>query len=337
MNPILQFLPLLNLPPKKAVITTHQKPDGDALGSSLGLYHYLKKRGHYVSVVSPTNWPAFLDWMPGSETILDFEARVQESSKLLQEADWIFCLDFNHISRVRRMEPVLEQAPGIKILIDHHQEPQSGFFDFGVSDTSKSSTSEMVYDFIMESGGAAFLDREMAECLYAGVMTDTGSFRFPATSASVHRMVALLMEKGLRHHLVHERIYDQFLENRLRFLGHVLLNRMEVMYEWNTVLLAISKDDLRRFDITTGDTEGVVNFPLSLQGIRFAAVVIDRDEERKWSFRSKGQVDVNQFARRHFSGGGHKNAAGGRSVQSLEETVRHFHQVLPELQQELCG
>jgi len=186
----------------------------------------------------------------------------------------------------------------------------------------------MVYDFIINSGNGDFIDDAIAECLYTGVMTDTGSFRFSSTSAAVHRMVAFLKDKGLRHELVYENIYDNYLENRLRFIGHVLLNRMTVLYEFNAALISVPKGDLLRFNIQTGDTEGLVNYPLSIQGIKLAAMVIDRDEERKWSFRSKGNVNVNEFARRFFNGGGHVNASGGRSVESLDATVKHFYEAI---------
>jgi phosphoesterase RecJ-like protein len=188
----------------------------------------------------------------------------------------------------------------------------------------------MVYDFIVNSGHADKINEHIAECLYAGLIGDTGSFRFPAASAGVHRMVAHLKDKGLQHTKVHEHIYDNFLENRLRFIGHVLLNRMEVMYEYNAALIAISKNELIRYEIKTGDTEGLVNYPLSIQGIKFAAIVIDRDEERKWSFRSKGDFDVNTFARKHFEGGGHFNASGGRSSETLDQTVNTFKQVIKD-------
>lgn len=331
MNTIDTFYPLLKETPKKVVITCHQKPDGDAMGSTLGLYHYLTALGHQAVVISPTNWAAFLNWMPGVDSVVDYEAKAKHADQLIAEADWLFCLDFNTLIRTKRMEPSLAAAGGLRILIDHHQEPQTHMFAYGISDTGKSSTCEMVYDFIVESGGGHLLNQDMARCLYTGVMTDTGSFRFPSTTASVHSMIAHLKQTGFAHSLVHDHIYDSFLENRLRFIGHVLLNRMEVIYEMNTALMVISKADLYKFDITTGDTEGLVNYPLSIQGIKMAAIVIDRDEERKWSFRSKGDVDVNQFARAYFEGGGHKNAAGGRSSASLEETVKRFYEVLPNL------
>lgn len=335
MEAINNIFPLLSAAAKKVVITTHQKPDPDAMGSSLALYHFLKQLGHSVTVISPTNWAYFLNWMPGCDMVLNYEMKREECDKILHEAEWIFCLDFNTLIRTKYIASTLEQLNCVKILIDHHQEPQEAAFMFGVSDVLKSSTCEMVFDFIRDSGYADSITVEMAECLYAGIIGDTGSFRFPATSANVHRMVAFLKEKGLQHTHVHDNIYDNFLENRLRFIGMVLMHRMEIMYEYNAALIAVSKNDLLKYDIKTGDTEGLVNYPLSIQGIKLAAIVIDRDEERKWSFRSKGKVDVNTFARNYFEGGGHYNAAGGRSNDSLEKTVHHFKTVIKEIAPQL--
>jgi phosphoesterase RecJ-like protein len=327
MKPISDLYSLLHQP-QKVVITTHQKPDADAMGSSLALGHYLRKKGHEVSVISPTNWAGFVDWMPGTALVINYDQHQQKSKQVLTQADLLFCLDFNIFHRTKSMTEVLYSLSCKKVLIDHHQEPDVASFTFGVSDTSKSSTCEMIYDFIVGANDADLIDQDIAECIYAGVVGDTGSFRFASAHAGVHAMVADLKRRGLDHGKIHEGLYDNFLENRLRFIGHVLLHRMEIFYEHNTALIAIPKSDLVKFNIRTGDTEGLVNYPQSIQGIRFAALVIDRDEERKWSFRSKGQFDCNTFARTYFEGGGHYNAAGGRSSQSLEETVATFKTVL---------
>lgn len=334
MQSIQAFFPLLSTP-KKVAITTHQKPDGDAMGSSLGLYHFLTQLGHSVTIISPTNWASFLKWMPGCSEVVDFELSKEVATKILQEAELLFCLDFNVLHRTKHIEPVLTNLTCTKILIDHHQQPQENYFDYGVSNTAKSSTSEMVYDVIVESGFGDKINEQVAQCLYTGVMTDTGSFRFPSTTADVHLMVANLKKTGFNHTLVHENIYDSSLESRLRFIGHALLNRLEVFYEYNTAFMAISKNELLRFHVKTGDTEGLVNYLLSIQGIKFGAIVIDRDEERKWSFRSKGDFDVNTFARQHFEGGGHFNAAGGRSSDSLDTTARKFINVLKQYEEQL--
>lgn len=329
MQPISNIYPLL-LSKKQVVITMHQKPDGDAMGSSLALMHFLVQFGHQVTVISPTNWASFLNWMPGTRQVLDYERDTSTCNQLLQSAEWLFCLDFNTASRTKRMETNLLETKADRILIDHHQEPQTEIFSYGISDVSKSSTAEMVYDFIIASGYTDKINKEVAECLYAGVMTDTGSFRFPSSSAGVHRMIADLKEKGLEHSIIHEALFDNFSENRFRFIGNVLLNRMEVFYEYNTALIAVPQADLIKYDIKTGDTEGLVNFPLSIEGIRLAAIIIDRGEERKCSFRSKGSFDVNSFARKYFNGGGHHNAAGGFSKGTLDEAIADFKKAIKE-------
>ena len=322
---------------KRVVITTHQKPDGDAMGSSLGLYHFLTQLGHSVQVVSPTNWASFLNWMPAAKLVLDYDRQTAAADAAIDSADWIFCLDFNTLSRTKRMEEKLGASNATRILIDHHQEPQVDKFAYGVSDTGKSSTCEMVYDFIRDSGNDELINEAVAECLYAGVMTDTGSFRFASTTASVHRMVAFLKDKGLIHSKIHENLFDNFLENRFRFVGHVLLNRMEVFYEYNTALIAIPQQDLIKFNIVTGDTESLVNYPLSIKGIKLAAIIIDRGEERKSSFRSKDGFDVNTFARKYFNGGGHFNAAGGQNKEPLEEVVAKFITAMKENKDQLSN
>ncbi|HEY8955479.1 DHH family phosphoesterase [Chitinophaga sp.] len=328
MKPIEEIKPLLESP-KKVVITMHQKPDADAMGSSLAMYHYLIQKGHQVTVISPTNFPDFLKWMPGANDVIDYESSMDRAIQALEGIDLLFCLDFNALYRTKNLAPHLEKLDCTKILIDHHLEPQPSF-DYGVSDTKASSTAQLVYETIYKLGDEQYINLEIAECIYAGTVTDTGSFRFASTSAAVHRMVADLMERGLKHEVIHQAIYDNFLENRLRFLGHSLLNRMEVFYEYNTAMLAIPYSDLKRFDLQTGDTEGLVNFLLSIQGIKMAALIIDRNSEVKLSFRSKGNFDVNTFARKYFDGGGHFNASGGRSTDSLEKTVDRFVKAVEE-------
>ena len=329
MKPIEAIYPLLDQP-RKVVIIMHQKPDADAMGSSLGLFHFLKRLGHEPVVISPTNWADWLKWMPGCGGVIDYEYSTDKAVAVLDQAQWVFCLDFNTLARTRHMAARLRKVSATKILIDHHQQPEAEYFDYGVSNTEKSSTCEMVYDFIVGSGHAGLIDIDIAACLYAGVMSDTGSFRFPGASAAVHRMVAALKDTGLNHTQIHENLFDNFLENRLRFTGFVLQNRMEIFYEFNAALIAIPWKDLVRYEIKTGDTEGLVNYPLSIQGIRMAALIIDRDEEVKCSFRSKGDFDVNVFARKYFEGGGHVNAAGGRSSETLDLTVQRFIHALKE-------
>ena len=336
MKPVSELFSLLDQP-KNVVITFHQKPDADAMGSALGLYHFLIQLDHTVTVISPTNWAGFLSWMPGCKKVLDYEIQTAKATVALDKAEWLFCLDFNIMERTRRMANKLLSMSCVKILIDHHQEPQVDIFDYGISDVNKSSTAEMVYDFITESGHSDKINENVAECLYAGVMTDTGSFRFNSTTASVHKMVADLKERGLKHGQIHENLFDNFLESRFRFFGQVLLNRMEIFYEYNTALISIPQSDLIKYNVKTGDTEGLVNFPLSIHGIKLAAIIIDRGDERKSSFRSKGGFDVNSFARKYFNGGGHFNAAGGRNTEPLDEVVRKFKAAIKENKEQLSS
>ena len=329
MRSIQDAFPLLQAP-RKIFITTHHKPDGDAIGSMLGLYHYLVKKGHKVTPVSPGEIPDFLEWMPGVENMLNYEFQPKDSLKALEEADPIFCLDFNDYSRTKHLTQFLEEAKQPKILIDHHLFPKP-VWDYGMSIPEKSSTCEMVYDFINLCGDNALLDLDIAACLYTGVMTDTGSFKFPVTSASVHSMVADLKRLGLDHTRIHEYIYDSWTEGRMRFLGYVLIEKMEVFPKFNSALITLSKKDMGTFNVQSGDSEGLVNYPLSIGKIRFATLITERNDEVKLSFRSKGDFDVSAFSRQYFEGGGHFNASGGRSKTSFIETIAYFKQILSDI------
>jgi len=329
MKPIHEALPLLQAP-KKIFITTHHKPDGDAIGSMLALYHYLTKKGHDVSAVSPSELPDFLGWMPGVELLHNYEAESKACDAAINSAELIFCVDFNQFSRTKHMTVQLEQSTQPKILIDHHLLPGPGW-DYGMSIPEKSSTCEMIYDFINLAGDNHLIDTTIATCLYTGVLTDTGSFRFNSTTASTHSMAADLKEKGLDHSLIHEHINDSWTLKRMKFLGYILLEKMEILHKYNTGLIALSRDDLKVWNVSTGDTEGLVNYPLSIAGIRFSTLITERSDEVKLSFRSKGDFDVSSFARDHFNGGGHFNASGGRSNLPFSETVALFKEILSDI------
>jgi phosphoesterase RecJ-like protein len=320
-------LPLLN-EPRKIFITTHHKPDGDAMGSALGLYHYLKQIGHDPTVVSPSAVPDFLMWMPGMETVLNFEAEAKAALAALENSDLIFCLDFNRLDRVKALETPLRESTQPKILIDHHLLPELPVFNYGSSQPGKSSTCEMVYDFILLNNGRDYLSQAVMQCLYTGLMTDTGSFRFPVASASVHAMVADFKNRGLEHGPIHEEVFDVWSEKRMRFLGYILYKKMEIYPEQKTGIIAISGKELAQFEVSAGDTEGVVNYPLSIAGITTSILMIERKDEVKLSFRSKGDIDVSALAREHFEGGGHFNAAGGRSRVSLNDTITKIKTLL---------
>ena len=329
MRQIQDAFPLLQSP-KHIFITTHHKPDGDAIGSMLALYHYLTKKGHKVSAVSPGEIPDFLEWIPGVATMLNYEFQPAESLEALKTADLIFCLDFNDFNRTKHLEQFLSEATQPKILIDHHLFPKP-VWDYGMSIPEKSSTCEMVYDFINLCGDNALIDLDIAACLYTGVMTDTGSFKFPITTAAVHTMVADLKHRGLDHTRIHEEVYDSWSEDRMRFLGYVLIEKMEVFHKYNSALISLSRKDLNLFKTQNGDTEGLVNYPLSITGIKFATLVTERSDEIKLSFRSKGNFDVSAFAKQYFDGGGHFNASGGRSKTSFIETIAYFKKILSDI------
>lgn len=330
MRSIQEALPLLK-EPKKIFITTHHKPDGDALGSTLGLYHYLRQLGHQVAVISPSEAPDFLMWLPGIETVLNYESEPKQCQKILAEADLIFCLDFNRLDRIKAMEEPLRKASQPKILIDHHLMPDEEAFAYGMSDAAKSSTCEMVYDFITLAGGQSYINNSIAQCLYTGLMTDTGSFRFPATTASVHEIIADFKRRGLDHSLIHQEVYDTWNLSRMRFLGYILNEKMEVFPEEKYGIIALSQEEMKRFSVNTGDTEGLVNYPLSIKDILVTVMISERKDEVKLSFRSKGNIDVSTFARTYFNGGGHFNAAGGSSDLSLEATVKKVKDLITQI------
>jgi len=315
--------------PKQILITTHHKPDADALGSSLGLAGYLKKKGHQVTVITPSDYPGFLNWMEGNEDVIIYSAENDAMvQKIIGQVDVIFCLDFSALCRINEMGEYIRQAPATKVLIDHHLEPED-FADITFSDTTAAATAELVFEVIRDLGDQHLIDVKIGECLYAGIMTDTGSFRHPSTSRNVHLIIAELLHIGVNASNIHRLIYDSHTESRLRFLGYVLKDKLTVLREYKTAFIAISAQELKDFDSKTGDTEGLVNFALSIEGVVFAALIIDRSEAVKMSFRSVGDFSVNDFARKHFNGGGHRNAAGGISHLSLEETTEKLISLLP--------
>lgn len=329
MRQIQDVFPLLHSP-KKIFVTTHHKPDGDAIGSILALSHYLTKKGHTVTTVAPSEAPDFLAWMPGVRNVINHEAEPDASEQALKNADVIFGLDFNDFSRTKHLTRLLGEATQPKVLIDHHLQP-APVWDYGMSIPEKSSTCEMVYDFIKLCSDDRYIDTDIAACLYTGVLTDTGSFRFPVTTANVHMMVADLKARGFDHSRIHEEIYDNWSLRRMQFIGYVLLEKMEIFPEQNAGLISISKKDLKLFGINSGDLEGLVNYPLSIHGINFATMITERSDEVKLSFRSKGNVDVSAFARKYFKGGGHFNASGGSSELSFVDTVTYFKKILSDI------
>ncbi len=315
--------------PQKIVITTHIKPDADALGSSLALWGYLKKLGHDVQVITPTDYPRFIWWMHGNDEVMIYTDTTEASDRLINDADLIFCLDFSCLQRISDMGEIVRQAKGEKVLIDHHIDPED-FAEYVLWSTKASSTAELIYDFILLFNDYDKLDKHIAESIYAGIMTDTGSFRFPCTTKKTHQIIAELIEVGADNGKVHRLVYDDNSLNRLKFLGFALSEKLVVLEEYKVAYFAISAKELEQFSSENGDTEGVVNYALSMNNIVFAAFIKESDGIIKMSFRSKGTFAVNEFSRDHFEGGGHKNAAGGKSDLTLEETIQKVRNLLPQ-------
>ncbi len=313
--------------PKKITIVTHWSPDGDAMGSSLGLYNYLIQKKNKVTVVTPNDYPSFLNWMPGNKLVIDFSKKASDAKKVIAKSDIIFCLDFNSLKRINSLGDEVAKSKAKKMIIDHHLEPDD-FADYMLHTVKACSTCELVFEFMELMDDIKLLNAKIANCLYTGLMTDTGSFRFPSTTSKTHQIVAKLIDAGAENAEIHNRIYDDNTEDRLRLLGFCLAEKLTVLKDYHTAFFSLTEAELKHFNYKKGDTEGVVNYALSMQGIKLAAFFVERDGEIKTSFRSKGNFDVNTFARKHFNGGGHANAAGGSTEQSLDETVMHFVQVL---------
>jgi phosphoesterase RecJ-like protein len=316
--------------PCKIIITTHHKPDGDAMGSSLGLYQYFLKKGHQVKVISPTDYPFFLHFLPHNSEVNIYTEKTEESKQLVADADLIFCLDFNTLSRINELGEEVRKSSALKIMIDHHLEPE-GFDDYRHWNTKACATAQLIYDFIVyQLNDGDLIDKDIATCLYTGIMTDSGSFRFPNVTSDLHRIVADLMDAGAINWEIHQQVYDNSTEGRLKFLGYCLSNKLEVFREFNTALITVSKADIKKFDIQTGETEGVVNYALSINGIKLAAFIVERSDQVKLSLRSVGDFPANEICKKYFNGGGHKNAAGGQSTDSFEAVIEKFKSILPE-------
>lgn len=321
--------------PQKIVVVGHKNPDGDAIGSCLGLSFFLNRLGHKADVIMPNDFPDFLKWLPGCDDIIIHDKDTDKSIETINNASLIFTLDFNALNRTGNMEQFLEDCDAKFVMIDHHQEPDD-YATVTYSDVSMSSTCEMVYHFIdaMDELGALCL--EVSTQLYTGIMTDTGSFRFPSTTAKTHRVIAHLIEVGANNSQIHQNIYDVNSPDRMKLLG-VALNNLNILHDYNTAYITLSQKELDNHNFKKGDTEGFVNYALSIKGVKFAVIFIENKQDNiiKMSLRSKGDFSVNTLAREHYNGGGHTNAAGGRSTLSLSKTISEFISILPKYKNDL--
>ena len=321
--------------PQKIAIIPHKNPDGDAIGAALGLHHYLVKKGHSSVVISPNDYPEFLKWMPGTGNVLIYEKHSAQAKEFIATSTLIFTVYFNDLGRIGQLKEVLEETDTTFVMVDHHQSP-ANYASVMYSDTSMSSTCEMIFHMIKALGGENEINSEIADCLYAGILTDTGSFKYAATTSETHRVVAALIDKGARNSEIHREIFDTNTPSRLHLLG-CALNNLVILPEYSTAYITLSQEELDKHDFKKGDTEGFVNYGLTLAGIRMAVIFIENKDEGiiKISFRSEGDFSVNEFARSYFEGGGHTNAAGGKSTRSMEETVAYFRTLLEQHKSEL--
>ncbi|NNF01837.1 MAG: bifunctional oligoribonuclease/PAP phosphatase NrnA [Bacteroidia bacterium] len=315
---------------KNILITAHHRPDGDAIGSSLALMHYLKAKGHNCNVMVPDPFPSFLDWLEGTNEVIIYQDDEDAAEKMLRSADLIFCLDYNEPSRVFKMRRSLEESTATKVMIDHHLEP-ADFCDINFSYNSACSTAEIVYYLIKSMDDVNLIDKKIGEALYTGIMTDTGSFRYESMTADTHEVIAQLLRNGVVNHKVHENVYNDSSEDRTRLIGFATTERLVVLHDKNVAYMWLTKKDLERFNYQPGDTEGIVNIPLAIRGIKLSALFTEGNDIIKISFRSVGDISVQDLASKYFNGGGHKNAAGGRSTLSMDETKTKFEEIIKNL------
>lgn len=319
---------------KQVVIIPHTRPDGDAMGAALALQNFFDNRNIKNVTIAPTYYPEFLHWLPGNRKVWQFFQKQPQTTSVIKKADAVFCLDFNDISRIDNMEQIVSNHATNIINIDHHLDPQH-FGHYELLDSSASSTCELVYRFFEAIDAVDEIDESIATCLYTGIFTDTGGFKYNNTTAETHKIVGNLMDKGVDIDNVHNLLLNNSSANRLRFLGHALSNRMKFYPFLHAAMIYISKADAEKFELESGDTEGLVNMPLTVKGVRFSTLIKEDDKFVKLSFRSTSKFEVNEFAKQHFNGGGHAQAAGGRNDDSLENTIKKFEKLLSNYKDEL--
>ena len=320
---------------KNIVITVHKSPDGDALGSALALYDVLSQLNHNVRVVSPNSYASFLYWMKGNGDVLVFSEDTDESIKVTENADVIFMLDYNHLTRIGDYSDVVRNSDAFKVMIDHHQEPELDASDVIISDTSSCSTAQLLFNVIEKLGYKNLINKDVAECLYAGIMTDTGSFKFSSTTSETHKIIAQLIDLGANNSKVHDLIYDNYSPERAKLLGYCLNEKMKIFQNLHSAVISLTEEELKSFNFRKGDTEGVVNYALAIKGITFAVFIVQKDGVVKLSLRSKGDFKVNEIAKKYFSGGGHINAAGGISELSVDDTIKKVIEIFKKYKTKL--
>jgi phosphoesterase RecJ-like protein len=319
---------------KSIVLVPHTNPDGDAMGSVLGLWRVLKNAGRSVKMVSPTKYPEFYHWMDGHDEVIIFSHHPKQSARAFDESDLLICMDFNQVSRLGDMKTLVENFKGKKVLIDHHPNP-GNFTDLVISDVACSSTAELTFSVLQSTGLAGFVDTNAATSFFTGIMTDTGSFDFNVSDPRTFETVARLTRMGIDQQDIHAKVYDNYSADRMRLMGFCLSNRMTVYPEYHAACMYITREDQKAHNFVTGDNEGFVNMPLSIKGVIFSVLFTEKEKYIKASFRSKGEFAVNEVSEKYFNGGGHRNAAGGEYYASLTETLTKFEEILPEFEERI--
>jgi len=331
---IKHFEQLIKSSRKSIVLVPHTNPDGDAMGSVLGLWRVLQNSGLKVKIVSPTKYPEFYHWMDGHDQVIIFSHHPKQAARAFDESDLMIFIDFNQLSRLGDMKSLVESYQGKKVLIDHHPYP-GNFTDLVISDVTCSSTAELIFSILQSTEFAPFVDRNAATSFFTGIMTDTGSFDFNVTDPRTFETVAQLTRMGINQLDIHSKVYDNYSADRMRLMGFCLSNRMTVYPQYHTAVMYITLEDQKAFNFVTGDNEGFVNMPLSIKGVVFSALFTEKDKYIKVSFRSKGEFAVNEVCEKYFNGGGHRNAAGGELYASLAETLAQFENILPEFEERI--
>ena len=321
--------------PKQVVITTHRGPDGDAMGSSLAMFHFLKKLGHNVTVITPNKYADFLHWIPGNSEVIIYEENEEKAQQIISKADLFFMLDFNHIGRVSDLGNFITSSKAQKVLIDHHQNPDTSMANIIFSDTKACSTAQLVYDIMNAMELERYIDKNIAECLYVGIMTDTGSFKFSSTTSKTHKIIAKLIDAGADNAKIHDLVYDCSSSNRIKLLGYCLDKKLLLYPENNSAIISLNAEELEKFKFKNGDTEGFINYALGIKGIKFATFIVEKEGIVKLSLRSKGNFKVNEIASKYFNGGGHTNASGGSSQLSVNETIKKVEEIINNYKEQI--
>ena len=318
---------------ERIVVLSHYNPDGDAIGSSVAWYDYLLSLGKESQIILPNDFPQNLKWIKGSETALIANQNPKKAEALIADADLLICNDFQSFTRVDKLEEAARNSKATKVLVDHHIAPEIEQFDLIFSNIESSSTAELTFELITQLTPEKPVSTAIAEAIYVGIVTDTGSFSYSCNHKKTFEIVAKLIDSGINARRIHEEIYSTFSEDRMRLLGHCLSNRLTVFPDFSIAYMYLTQEDLRKYRYAPGDTEGVVNYALAIKGIKFAALFMERENRIRISFRSKDEIDCNEFARTHFNGGGHRNASGGNSFDTIQETIQKFEKLLPEFKQ----